>query len=561
MRRAHPGDPRISMDRSTDIPYRRIPGQSPLFLDYLDLAPAVLRFYGTPPSKQKLEDLAGNQLSKKTFPRNELARILARQNALYGAGADLQEQIAEMARPDSVAVVTGQQVGLFGGPLYTVYKALTAMALAAELRERGIRAVPVFWMETEDHDLAEATRLTRLRSDAPPETMEYNEALFGGAGPSRQPVGQRILSFRIHKVTTDYLDSIPESPFRGAVRGFLEQAYTPGVTMTQAFARLLRLLLPGLLLFDPGDPEAKRLAAPVFRRALQDAGPISAAMRERSRDLVDAGYHVQARIRENAPLLFCFRDGKRLAVERRPGGFGLRGSAHAFTPADLLRLTENAPEQFSPNVLLRPLVQDFLFPTAAYVAGPSEIAYFAQVSPLYSLIDRPMPVIWPRNGFTLLEPELTAELERRGLVFEDCLAGRERMWEKGAPESPTELESLERLERRLDCALEEIGAEIGTIEAGLTRAAAKARSKILHNLARLRAASLRRAEERRASVQSSLDRMLARCRPNGKLQERELGILPYLARCGPALIDRLRRETRPENFAHRVLHLEDPPPA
>ena len=331
--------------------------------------------------------------------------------------------------------------------------------------------------------------------------------------------------------------------------------------MTHAFARLLRSILPGLLLFDPGDPEAKRLAAPVFRRALQDAGSISAAMRERSGDLVDAGYHVQARIREDAPLLFCLRDEERRAVERRTGGFGLRGSARAFTPADLLQLTETAPEQFSPNVLLRPLVQDFLFPTAAYVAGPSEIAYFAQVSPLYSLIDRPMPVIWPRNGFTLLEPELTAELERRGLDFEDCLAGRERMREKGAPESPAELESLERLEQQLDRALEEIGAEIGTIEAGLTRAAAKARSKIIHNLARLRAAALRRAEERRASVQSSLDRMLARCRPNGKLQERELGILPYLARCGPALIDRLRRETRPENFAHRVLHLEDPPPA
>lgn len=331
--------------------------------------------------------------------------------------------------------------------------------------------------------------------------------------------------------------------------------------MAQAFARLLRSILPGLLLFDPGDPEAKRLAAPVFRRSLQDAGPIGAALRERSGSLVDAGYHVQARIREDAPLLFCLQDGERRAVERRPGGFGLRGSARAFTPAELLRLTETAPERFSPNVLLRPVVQDFLLPTAAYVAGPSEIAYFAQVGPLYALIDRPMPVIWPRNGFTLLEPESTAELERRGVDFEDYLAGSERMREKGAPGSSAELETLERLERRLDRALGEIGAEIGTVEAGLTRAAAKARSKILHNLKRLRAASLRQAEARHASVQPSLHRLLARCRPNGKLQERELGILPYLARCGPGLIDRLRREARPENFAHRVLHLEDPPPA
>ena len=176
------------MARTTDIPYRRIPGQSPLFLDYLDLAPAVLRFFGTSPVKQKLEDFSRNQVLKKTFPRNELASILARQNALYGSGAALQEQIAELGRPDSVAVVTGQQVGLFGGPLYTVYKALTAMALAGELRERGIRAVPVFWMETEDHDLVEASRITRLRTDGTPETMEYDETLFGGAGPSTRPV-------------------------------------------------------------------------------------------------------------------------------------------------------------------------------------------------------------------------------------------------------------------------------------------------------------------------------------------------------------------------------------
>ncbi|MBN2339374.1 MAG: bacillithiol biosynthesis cysteine-adding enzyme BshC [Acidobacteria bacterium] len=535
-----------------DIPYRRIPGHSPLFLDYVDLSPGILRFFETPPVKQKLEAFARKQSSKKYFPRQEMAIILERQNALYGAGASLAEQIAELARPDSVAIVTGQQVGVFGGPLYTVYKALTAVALAQELRESGIRAVPVFWMETEDHDLAEATRV--FRTDPSPGTVEVARTLFGRHALSPRPVGSLTLPLKIRDVNDDYVGSIPESPFRATVRALLEGAYAPGASMTLAFARLLRSILPGLLLFDPADPEAKRLAAPVFRKALENTDRIGATLRERAEELVQAGYPVQVRIRDDATLLFMV-EGERRALERESERFRLRGFATSFTPEDLLRLTEGAPERFSPNVLLRPVVQDALFPTAAYVAGPSEIAYFAQLGPLYALMDRPMPVIWPRNGFTLLNPETTAELERLGIDPEACLAGRERMW-KQAPPSSRELERLEELERRLDRDLRKIGAEIGAVEAGLERAAANSRSKILHNMGRMRARTRRLLPMDRA-----VDRLLARCRPDGKLQERGAGILPSLARYGSPLIERLRREARPENFAHRVLHLENSPPA
>jgi bacillithiol biosynthesis cysteine-adding enzyme BshC len=539
------------MVRSQDIPFRRIPGHSPLFLDYLDLAPGILRFFGTPPVKQKLEDFACNQFSKRTFPRNELALILERQNALYGAGAALEGQVADLARPDGVAVVTGQQVGVFGGPLYTLYKALTAVALAEELQRSGIRAVPVFWMETEDHDLAEATRV--FHPGPSPGTVEVARTLFGARAPSPRPVGSLTLPLKINDVNADYIGSIPESPFRAEVREILERAYAPGVSMTLAFARLLRSLLPELLLFDPADPEAKRLAAPVFLKALEQAGPISAALRNRAGELTAAGYHVQARLREDSTLLFYLSEGERWALDRDSGRFRPRGSGLTFTSGELLRLTEDAPERFSPNVLLRPVVQDTLFPTAAYVAGPSEIAYFAQTGPLYALMERPMPVIWPRNSFTLLDPETAAELERLGIDPGDCLAGRERLWGKNPPRS-RELERLEELEQRLDRDLRKIRSEIGAVEAGLERAAANARSKILHNMGRMRART-----RRWMPMDQAVDRLLARCLPDGYLQERGAGILPFLARCGSRLIGRLRRETRPENFAHRVLCLGDAP--
>jgi bacillithiol biosynthesis cysteine-adding enzyme BshC len=536
------------MVHSQDIPFRRIPGHSPLFLDYLDLSPAAERFYATLPVKPKLEIFARKQSLNKYFPRQEMALILERQNALYGAGAALEEQVADLARPDSVAVVTGQQVGVFGGPLYTIYKALTAVALAEELQKSGIRAVPVFWMETEDHDLAEATRA--FRTDPSPGTVETARTLFGDPAPSRRPVGSLTLPLKINDVNADYLESIPESPFRAHVCALLEEAYAPGVSMTLAFARLLRSILPGLLLFDPADPEAKRLAAPVFRQALENADRIGATLRERAEGLARAGYPVQVRVREDATLLFV-TEGERRALERESARFRLRGSEASFTAQDLRHLMESAPERFSPNVLLRPVVQDALFPTAAYVAGPSEIAYFAQVGPLYAMMDRPMPVIWPRNSFTLLDPETAAELERLGIDPGDCLAGRERMREETPPPS-RELERLDELERRLDHDLRKIRAEIGAVEAGLERAAANCRRKILHNMGRMRARTLRLSP-----MDQDVDRLLARCRPDGKLQERGPGILPSLARYGGPILERLRRETSPENFAHRVLYLRD----
>lgn len=536
------------MVRFQDIPFRRIPGHSPLFLDYVDLSPAAERFYATPPVKPKLEIFARKQSSKKYFPRKEMALILERQNALYGAGAALEEQVSDLARPDSVAVVTGQQVGVFGGPLYTIYKALTAVALAEELQKSGIRAVPVFWMETEDHDLAEATRV--FHPGPSPGTVEVARALFGDRAPSPRPVGSLTLPLKIRDVNTDYLDSIPESPFRANVRALLEEAYAPGVTMTLAFARLLRSILPGLLLFDPADPEAKRLAAPVFLKALENSDTIVAALRERAGGLARAGYPVQVHLREDATLLFV-TEGERLALERESDRFRLRGSATSFTAEDLRYLMEGAPERFSPNVLLRPVVQDALFPTAAYVAGPSEIAYFAQVGPLYALIDRPMPVIWPRNSFTLLDPETAAELECLGIDPGDCLAGGERIREKSPPSS-RELERLDELERRLDRDLRKVRAEIGAVEAGLERAAENARRRILHNMGRVRARTLRLSP-----VAQAVDRLLPRCLPEGKLQERGPGILLPLARYGSPLLERLRLETRPENFAHRVLYLQE----
>ena len=544
-----------------DIPFRAIPGQTSLFLDYLDSAPPALRFYSHAPTIGNLEQFARYGLAHLRFPRKEIASILKRQNELYGSNPGILDQIEELAKPDSVAVLTGQQVGIFGGPLYTIYKALTALHLAQELKNRGIRAVPIFWMETEDHDFSEAT-LHSVRDSATSSTLvDYGKKLFEESEVRMRSVGSIPFPESIRAATREYFRRLADSRYKSQAQAEMESAYKPGNTFARSFAMWMRQVLRefGLILFDPCVPEVKALAASVFQKALSDADSIQAALRQQNQELLAAGFHAQVSVQEKSTVLFLLSEGKRQVLERHPSGFRLKNSDRVFSKEELLKWAQQEPEKFSPNVLLRPIVQDYLFPTAAYVGGSSEVAYFAQIKALYSLFDRPMPLIWPRNSFTLLEPEIGRAMDQLGLNLQSCFSGKELLYEGAirAAGFSEALAKIEALQDSLNQGLDGIRPHIQAIESGLIFTLENAQKKIQFNVQRLKSRLVKMETTQSASLIPTLDGILNQCYPHGRLQERAMSPLPFLARYGPLFIEKLHTMTEIGNFAHRVVRLED----
>jgi bacillithiol biosynthesis cysteine-adding enzyme BshC len=545
------------MASTTDIPFHTIPHQSALFLNYLECSPAALRFYQQAPTFASLEKSIRTRLNGARLPRQKVAAILRRQNKGYGCDLETLKQIDELENPDCVAIVTGQQVGLFTGPLYTIYKALTAIRLAQNLRKRGIRAVPVFWMETEDHDLAEVTRRTVLKSDSSLQSIDFRDILFdelpvGSVGSIRFPE-------KIAQGVQKYLDCLPDGIGKAETKAQIEAACRPGTSFAQSFAELLSHILAGqgLMLFDPHDPEVKRLSSAVFQTALRDGRAIRTALVRRNGDLESSGFHSQVNVLDNSTVLFFIENGERRALEQRDSGFGLKNTNRTFGLDELLDYAGEAPEKFSPNVLLRPLVQDHLFPTAAYVGGSAELAYFAQIEVLYEMYDCPMPVLWPRDSFTLIEPEIGTEMDRMGIEFPDCFQGKRHLAQKAVHASgySQAAANLDSMQERLDRVLTEIKPELQAVEAPLAQALETARRKILHNVQHLKSQVTRFEGTRNSSISNSVDLVLTHCYPNSNLQERELGIYHFLARYGSSLLNDIRSLMETGNFEHHVIRL------
>jgi len=541
-----------------DVSFSSIPNQSALFLKYLNRDADALRFYSYAATLESLEK-AACEIASRPFPRNEIAAILRRQNKSFGADGAVFRSIDALEKTDSVAIVTGQQTGLFIGPLYTIYKALTAVYLAAELRRRGVNAIPVFWMEADDHDFPEATRRAILNGAGCAQTIDYGSKLFPEAESFMRSVGAIRFNDSIRNITKEYLGGIPDSEWKTGVAEMLEAAYAPGRSFAEAFALIMHRLLSetGLVLFNPGDAEAKRLAAPVFSRAISEAEQISAALLRREEELSTEGFHAQVRVLPDSTVIFITINGKRQALERRgDGNFQLKNSGEKFDGTRIMEIAAHTPEIFSPNVLLRPIVQDCLFPTIAYAGGAAEIAYFAQINILYFIFGRPMPVIWPRNGFTLIDSEIAETMHKTGVEFTDIFLEKQALEEKilRRTASIQTVEMLDHLYEKLDAGLTEIRPAAGEIEARLDGMTDAIRRKVLHNVRWLKSRAVRHETMRNEKLTLDIDAIMNNLHPEGSLQERELTVFHFLATHGPDILKTIHSAIDVENFSHRLVY-------
>ena len=484
------------------------------------------------------------------FDRAAVSRIVRAQQRARQAPAPAVEAAARLDDPRSVAVVTGQQAGLFGGPLYTLLKAVSAIRLARRAeRVFGVPGVAVFWIDAEDHDLDE------IRTCG---VLDAGQALATVTLETEAPPGTPAAAVRLGREVEPALDALaaalPETDFTAGVLAGLRRAYADGRGLVEAFAVWIEELLGphGLVVFDAADPAAKPLAADLFAREIAGAGATASLARSAGGRLRDAGFHAQVEPPENGVALFLRNGGRR---PLRLDGDRLRAGDDALDPAGWLDRLRADAARFSPNVLLRPIVQDRLFPTVCYVAGPNELAYLAQLKPVYAHFGVPMPLVAPRLSATLVDAAVMKFLRRTGLPL--------------AALQPRDESALNRLlgaqlpaavERAFDGAGEAVrdrmaavAAAVAEVDPTLAGAAESTRGRIERDLGNLRGKVVQAAKRRHQTLRRQFTRAQSQIFPHGSAQERAVGGVCFLNRYGPPLVDRLLSDDQLDTGRHWVI--------
>lgn len=528
------------------IPYTAIPHTSKLFLDYLFHHQNVAEFYPRPANRSWLAEQA-KSIEYNPTRRWQVADVLERQNRAFGAGNRALESIQRF-RDGAVAVVTGQQVSLFGGPLFSLLKAASALNAAAELNRAGVPAAPVFWLATEDHDLEEINHA--LLPDGPGRLRRLNSTSRGHANA---PVGTVKFSQEIDALVADAARLLGDSEAAAALR----DAYRPGDTFGSAYGKLFARIFRdhGLIVLDPLDGELHRIAQPIYSQALEEAESIDQKLLARGKQLRNAGYHEQVKVTGESTLLFSLQNGERTVIHRANGGFLL--GAQKIEREYLLRRVSDHPEGFSPNVLLRPIVQDYLLPTVTYFGGAAEVAYFAQAGVVYQhLLGRTTPIL-SRLSATLVNQRLQRLLARYRLSLTDLFAGSENLKELlGTRVLPQGLKGT--LDATADAIRENVLAmqdALRALDPTLVPAAEKAARKMKYQVDRLRTKAARAELRRDELLERDAAELIAGLYPEKTLQERELAGIALLAAHGPGLVDRLVEAAATECGAHQMIYL------
>jgi bacillithiol synthase len=588
---------------AVSVSYIDAPKATPLFLDYVYHHDRVRKFYSGNPFELATYHEVARKINSQPKDRRPLVEILSRQNQALGCGEATIENVHRLGEPGTLAVVTGQQVGLFSGPAFTLYKALTAVRVSRYLTEQGLACVPVFWLATEDHDLDEVGKTAVLD-----EAGELQHLSDSGTAPGSHPsVGYVKLSPQVGLMLDRLEQVLPPGEARDGLVFDLRECYREGVGWGEAFGRFMARLFSrfGVVMIDPLSEEVHQAARPCYDRALREAAPLRKLLQERSQDLVASGYHAQVHVADDSTLLFAARNGNRTPIRQQGSALYLEG-VEASAAESYEGWIANRPLDFSPSALLRPVIQDTLLPTVAYVAGPSELAYFAQAQVLYPEYRRPMPVIFPRAGFTLADHRLARLLEKYQMTLGDVWRGGEHLRRRIATASfgndghqrhadnlaPSEhtvghrrihtsefdrvalaegvgntvstgvdsssdaegwAARIEKTEVTLKLFLEGLRQDVKPLDPTLVDAIRNGEEKIMYQIDRLKGKISRAAIERSQILrrhEQNLTRFLA---PAGNLQEREVSGIYFLARTGYEILDRLLTEIPTTGAEHRLI--------
>lgn len=522
------------------VDVRRFPWIRRLAADYaFDFESVAPFFSGDPANRSAWTDaIARTQAHDRR--RDDIAAVIAAQQERRQAPPAARDAARLLADRRTVAIVTGQQAGLFGGPLFTLLKALTALKLAEQVsRDHNIPAIAIFWIDAEDHDWEEVRSCTVFANQLVPHTVSLPSR--PGAEPS--PVATVRLDDSIIDTLAELERLLPPTEFHASIMDGLRRAYTPGAGMADAFGRWLEEVLGGrgLVVYDSSDLASKPLVSQVFARELSMPGQTVKLAALAGSDLTARGYHAQVHAQDDSLALFHL-DGGRRAIRQQDGRFVV-GDQH-FPAAALVEQATARPAGFSPNVLLRPVVQDTIFPTICYVAGPNELAYLGQLRGVYAHFAVPMPLFYPRASATLLDSAAVRFLTKYKLPLEALQAQDEAALNELLKTQIPEVveDSFTAAEQAIEAQMARLIQTIPTLDPTLEGAARSTLERMQRDLQTLHGKMIQAAKRRDETLRRQFMHARALAFPGGHAQERTIGFVSFLNQYGPALVDRLDEE-------------------
>lgn len=524
---------------------------SRLFQDYVAYNSEIAPFFnGDFRSASSFQEATQRALNTPR-DRDTLANVLLDQNTTWGLQEHTKENIEKLRDPESVVVITGQQLGLFMSPMYIPYKTLTTLLLAKKLeKELGRPVVPVFWLAGEDHDFEEVASF-KLPNKPKPTRFVYAPEK-NGAGP----VGRMPLTADITQILDGVEKMLPASVNKKDVLAFLRDVYKPGTTFRDAFAKMIGRLFEdtGLVIASVDDPRLKKLCIPLFQKEVADFPAVTSAMEATSK-VLEEKYHAQVQI--NPTNLFMMNDTARYPIDAVENAFHPRGSDQTFDAVSLSNLIGDKPELFSPNVILRPIVQDVLFPTISYIAGPGEIAYYAQCKPAYAWANIPMPVIFPRASISLIEPAIQKAMDAFELPLTAFKEDAPKLFRKYAIEH-LELD-LDKLftssTDHVEKAIQQLSEAVTSWEASLQKTAGSTRQTLLKDLDRFKEQIIKAQKRKLSHASRRIETIHAHLFPEGKLQERSISPLYFLNQYGLDFFKSLMKDISIDTTSHQVIKL------
>ena len=538
------------------INFSDIPKNQNLFLDYMYEFENVKEYYKHNfRDKENYIHLFRNISESKKVKPFSLSPIIKEQYSGFSNPSETTTKNIEVIdNQNTIAIVTGQQLGILGGPLYTIYKILTAVRLANQFNKKydDFNFVPVFWLEGDDHDFNEVRSINIFDNENQVLNIGYKEEIEDDE--AKQSVGKLLFDESINDFLNKFDGSLRDSDYKNELVNKIKECYQSGKSFKESFKELIFWLFDeyGLIIFDPQDSQVKSLLKPVFKKEVNDFVTHTQKLIQVSAKLEEV-YHAQVKVK---PVnLFYHTDEGRYSVEPVEEIFKLRRKRKQFTKDEIIAEIENSPERFSPNVLLRPICQDYLLPTGFYIGGPSEIAYFAQITPLYDFYNIVTPVIYPRSSVTLLEKNVGVALDKYDLTLNDIFLGLDGLKEKvisGLSENNIEKIFEESL-HEIDLTFDKLKENLFAIDKTLVDSSARYRERVISSINELKSKAVKVQETKHETTIRQLTRMSHLLYPLENLQEREINFTYFYNKYGKSLINKIYEDISVSEFEHQVI--------
>jgi bacillithiol synthase len=539
------------------INFSDIPGHQNLFLDYLNEFNKLKSFYKYNFRDRQEYSRVFKSVSEYPRPfRENVADIITNQYSGRKISAKTAKNISLLKNKKTLAVVTGQQLGMLGGPMYTFYKIITAVKLSKHLSERyeDFQFVPVFWLEADDHDFDEISYIKLINDNNELVNIKYIDNAPDDV--NRGSVGYQKILNTINGFFEEVDMNLRKTDFTKELMGNIGSFYSEGKSFKQAFSDLMFWLFDqhGLIIFDPQDKNIKKLLIPVLQKEISGFREHTAKLVNVSATLEEL-YHAQVKVRP-VNLFLNYEEG-RFLIEPVENEFRLRGKRKKYSFEELNSLIEAEPEKFSPNVLFRPICQDYILPTAFYVGGPSEIAYFAQVMPLYQIFDLPAPVIYPRSSATLVEKNISSAIEKFDLNLQDIFADPEKLKDNFISKmSQGSLENIfSKSAHEMELIYDKLQEKLFDIDKTMSETGNKYKQNSLNSLNQLKSKALEAQKKKYETTLRQIDKITVNLYPDKNLQEREINFLFFANKYGLDIINKIYEELEINVFEHQIIYL------